>query len=108
LSQETGGVNAVGRMLGLLGDEWTLLIAQQALLGVTRYGDFTTRLPISHAVLTRRLAAMTADGLLVRSTYQDKPPRSEYLLTPRGGCPTTPTPCPACTTSPAMPTSRRC
>ncbi len=84
MSQETGGVNAVGRMLGLLGDEWTLLIAQQALLGVTRYGDFATRLPISHAVLSRRLAAMTADGLLVRSTYRDKPPRSEYLLTPRG------------------------
>ena len=28
-----GGTNAVGRMLGLLGDEWNLLIVQQALLG---------------------------------------------------------------------------
>jgi len=49
-----GGTNAVGRMLGLLGDEWTLLILQQASLGATRYGQFTARLPISHAVLTRR------------------------------------------------------
>lgn len=71
-------------MLGVLSDEWTLLIAQQALLGVTRYGDFSARLPISHAVLTRRLAAMTADGLLTRCSYSDKPPRHEYLLTPRG------------------------
>ena len=39
--------NAVGRMLGLLGDEWTLLVIQQALLGATRYGEFTARLPIS-------------------------------------------------------------
>jgi DNA-binding HxlR family transcriptional regulator len=77
-------VNAVGRMLGVLGDEWTLLIAQQALLGVTRYGDFATRLPISHAVLTRRLSAMTDDGLLVRTIYQDRPPRYEYVLTPQG------------------------
>lgn len=77
-------VNAVGRMLGLLGDEWTLLITQQALLGVTRYGDFAARLPISHAVLTNRLAAMTGDGLLVRNIYQARPPRHEYLLTPRG------------------------
>ena len=53
---EPGGVNAVGRMLGLLGDEWTLLIVQQALLGATRYGDFAARLPISHAVLTRAAA----------------------------------------------------
>jgi hypothetical protein len=31
-----GDTNAVGRMLGLLGDEWTLLVVQQALLGATR------------------------------------------------------------------------
>lgn len=71
-------------MLGVLGDEWTLLIAQQALLGVTRYGDFAARLPISHAVLTGRLTAMTADGLLARRLYQDRPPRYEYVLTARG------------------------
>lgn len=78
------GVNAVGRMLGVLGDEWTLLIAQQALLGVSRYGDFAARLPISHAVLTRRLTAMTADGLLQRRPYQERPPRYEYVPTARG------------------------
>lgn len=71
-------------MLGVLGDEWTLLIAQQALLGVTRYGDFIARLGISNAVLTRRLAAMTADGLLTRSLYQVGPARYEYVLTPQG------------------------
>jgi DNA-binding HxlR family transcriptional regulator len=79
-----GGTNAVGRMLGLLGDEWTLLILQQATLGATRYGQFTERLPISHAVLTRRLEAMTANGLLARRTYQARPPRADYVLTPRG------------------------
>ena len=79
-----GGTNAVGRMLGQLGDEWTLLILQQALLGATRYGQFAARLPISHAVLTRRLTAMAAEGLMARRTYQAKPPRSDYVLTPRG------------------------
>lgn len=71
-------------MLGSLGDEWTLLLVQQSLLGVTRYGEFIARLPISHSVLTGRLRAMTADDLLVPQRYQDNPPRSEYLLTPRG------------------------
>ncbi|MCV7366545.1 transcriptional regulator [Mycolicibacterium duvalii] len=71
-------------MLGLLGDEWTLLIVQQALLGSTRYGEFAAGLPVSHAVLTNRLQTMAAEGLLTRREYQIKPARSEYLLTPQG------------------------
>ncbi|MDX1887893.1 winged helix-turn-helix transcriptional regulator [Mycolicibacterium sp. 120270] len=70
-------------MLGQLGDEWTLLVIQQALLGATRYGDFRTRLPISDAVLSSRLQSLVRDGLLVKQSYQTKPPRSEYLTTAR-------------------------
>lgn len=79
-----GGVNAVGQMLGLVGDEWTLLVMQQALLGATRYGEFRARLPISNSVLTRRLGALTEDGLLQRHRYQERPARDEYLITARG------------------------
>ena len=70
-------------MLGLLGDEWTLLIIQRALLGATRYGDLAAALPVSNSVLTARLQSLTADGLLTRHEYQTNPPRSEYLMTPR-------------------------
>ena len=70
-------------MLGLVGDEWTLLIAQQALLGVTRYGDFAARLPISHAVLSRRLTAMTGDGLLARTPIRTSR-RGTNTCSPRG------------------------
>ncbi|MGH3676554.1 MAG: winged helix-turn-helix transcriptional regulator [Mycobacterium sp.] len=70
-------------MLGLLGDEWTLLVIQQALLGATRYGEFRARLPISNSVLSRRLQSMTQDGLLTRRTYRTNPPRAEYLITAR-------------------------
>jgi DNA-binding HxlR family transcriptional regulator len=76
--------NAVARMLGLLGDEWTLLIVQRALLGATRYGDFVAALPVSNAVLSHRLQSMTVDGLLERHEYQSKPPRSQYLVTAKG------------------------
>ncbi|MBP1817198.1 DNA-binding HxlR family transcriptional regulator [Mycobacterium sp. OAE908] len=75
--------NAVARMLGLLGDEWSLLVVQQALLGATRFAEFKARLPISNSVLTRRLQALTRDGLLERRVYQTNPTRSEYLVTPR-------------------------
>ncbi|HET6733042.1 winged helix-turn-helix transcriptional regulator [Mycobacterium sp.] len=70
-------------MLGLLGDEWTLLVVQQALLGATRYAAFMARLPISNSVLTSRLQGLTREGLLERRTYQTNPPRAEYLTTPR-------------------------
>jgi len=71
-------------MLGLLGDEWTLLVIQQALLGVSRYGDFRERLPISNSVLTARLRSLSDEGVLKRRAYQSNPPRFEYVVTERG------------------------
>ncbi len=70
-------------MLGLLGDEWTLLVVQQALMGTTRYGDFQSRLPISHSVLSSRLRSLSDNGLLKPRLYQTNPPRYEYLTTAR-------------------------
>ena len=61
---DPGGTNAIGRMLGLLGDEWNLLIIQQALMGATRYSHFIARLPISNSVLTTRLRMLVDQGLL--------------------------------------------
>ena len=71
-------------MLGLLGDEWTMLIVQRALLGARRYGDFAAALPVSNSVLSHRLQSLTSDELLVRREYQSNPPRSEYLATSKG------------------------
>ncbi|MFG1933748.1 winged helix-turn-helix transcriptional regulator [Mycobacterium sp. NPDC048908] len=70
-------------MLGLLGDEWTLLVVRQCLLGATRFAEFKARLPISNSVLTRRLQSLTRDGLLDRRQYQTNPSRFEYVVTPR-------------------------
>lgn len=71
-----GDTNAIGRMLGLLGDEWNLLIIQQALMGASRYSHFVARLAISNSVLTTRLRMLVDEGLLERRT-------GEYLPTPR-------------------------
>jgi DNA-binding HxlR family transcriptional regulator len=69
-------------MLGLLGDEWNLLIIRQALLGATHYSQWHTALPISHAVLAHRLATLTEMALLERLKHQGR--RPTYQLTPRG------------------------
>ncbi len=68
-----GDTNAVGRMLGLLGDEWNLLILQQALLGAQRYSHFAARLPISNAVLSNRLRVLVGEEMLT----------ADYRPTPR-------------------------
>jgi len=61
---DAGGPNAIGRMIGLLGDEWNLLILQQALMGAIRYNEFMSRLPISHSVLAKRLRFLVEENLL--------------------------------------------
>lgn len=79
-----GGPNSLSRTLGLLGDEWGVLIMQRALRGTTRYSRFLGELPISNAVLTARLATLTHEGLLEHHVYQRNPTRAEYRLTERG------------------------
>jgi len=81
---EPDGANALARAIGVLGDEWTLLILRQAMAGTTRYVDFAAALPISNAVLTRRLETLVAERLVERSVYQERPVRAEYVLTRRG------------------------
>ena len=54
-------------MLGLLGDEWTLLLLQQTLQGVTRYGELKRRLAGEHDDMveyTRAKTALVREGLL--------------------------------------------
>ncbi|MGK5556760.1 winged helix-turn-helix transcriptional regulator [Actinomadura kijaniata] len=79
-----GGQNAIGVTMGLMGDEWTLLILRHAHQGVRRYADWRERLAISDAVLSARLALLTDNGLLERTAYQRRPTRYEYRLTRRG------------------------
>ena len=83
-SRNSGGPNAIGATLGLLGDEWSLLIVRYALAGARRFGDWRTRVGISDAVLSGRLRSLVDGGVLERVRYSQRPPRDEYLLTESG------------------------
>jgi DNA-binding HxlR family transcriptional regulator len=76
--------NAIGAALGLLGDEWTLLIVRGAFEGARRYGDWKATLPISDAVLSARLARLVDAGVLARSSAGDRTGRPSYALTECG------------------------
>ncbi len=74
----------VARALEVVGEPWTLLVIREALFGVTRFSQFQARLGIARNVLTARLESLVETGILVRRRYEERPPRDEYLLTPRG------------------------
>ena len=61
-----------------------MLILRDAFDGCTRFDEFQRSLGIASNMLTRRLATLVDAGLLQRRQYQQRPPRYEYVLTPRG------------------------
>ncbi|MEV0168014.1 winged helix-turn-helix transcriptional regulator [Nonomuraea fuscirosea] len=75
---------SLARALEVIGERWTLLVIRDAMYGVRRFADFQAHLDIPKAVLSQRLSALVAAGLLERRRYQDAPPRDEYVLTPVG------------------------
>lgn len=74
----------IARSLALVGDAWSMLIMRDAHAGLTRFDDFRKSLGIAPTILTRRLAALTGDGLLEKRRYSERPPRDEYVLTAAG------------------------
>ena len=74
----------VARSLERVGEWWSILILRDAIYGITRFDEFQKNLAIAPNMLTRRLTALVEAGLLEKRLYCEKPPRYEYILTPRG------------------------
>jgi DNA-binding HxlR family transcriptional regulator len=74
----------IARSLALVGDAWSTLILRDAHYGFTRFDQFRKSLGIAPTMLTKRLAALTQDGLLETRRYSERPPRDEYVLTQAG------------------------
>jgi len=68
----------------VIGDRWTLLVMREAYFGVRRYGEMARNLEISRKVLSSRLKALVAAGLLEKRRYRTDPDWYEYVLTPAG------------------------
>jgi DNA-binding HxlR family transcriptional regulator len=75
---------SIARTVDLLGDWWTPLVLREACYGTKRFDDFQRMLGIGRNVLTQRLNRLVDEGIFERVLYQDRPPRHEYLLTPKG------------------------
>lgn len=75
---------SIAKALDIVGDPWTMLIIRDALLGVTRFEELSSRLGIPRATLVARLQQLCERGVLERRRYQERPRREEYVLTVKG------------------------
>jgi DNA-binding HxlR family transcriptional regulator len=75
---------SIARTLDVVGDGWTLLVLRDVFRGIRRFDDLAESLEIATNVLALRLKRLTAEGILERIAYQDRPPRYEYAITAKG------------------------
>lgn len=75
---------SIWRALEVVGDTPTLLILEAGWLGARRFDGLRRRTGLLKALLSDRLKALVAAGLLERKLYASTPPRHEYLLTAKG------------------------
>lgn len=76
---------ALAEALERVGDRWTLLVVAALLTGPQRFGDLLDQLEgLAPNILSRRLARLEADGLIVGEPYSRRPVRHAYRLTASG------------------------
>lgn len=69
----------------LLTGKWTLLIMYHLSLKKMRFNELQRSLPhLTQTTLTKQLHMMEANGLIIRTVYNQIPPRVEYSLSELG------------------------
>ncbi|EJL04419.1 MULTISPECIES: helix-turn-helix domain-containing protein [Pseudomonas] len=74
----------VARSVEVVGDKWTILVLRELYMGATRFEEMQIQTGATPQMLTSRLKALEADGMVERRLYNQKPARYEYQLTDKG------------------------
>ncbi|MDF2952592.1 MAG: putative transcription regulator [Anaerocolumna sp.] len=65
----------------ILTGKWTILILHHLAMGPIRFNELQRKLPdLTQTTLTKQLRMMEENGLLIRTVYNQIPPRVEYSL----------------------------
>lgn len=85
LTKEEMPACPVAATVALIGSKWKLLIIRNLLARPWRFNELKKDLNgISQKVLTDSLRSLESDGLVVRTEFDEQPPRVEYSLSPLG------------------------
>ncbi len=75
----------VARTAHIVSGKWTLLLIRDLASGIKRFNQLERSLNgISPKTLSERLRSLEEEGILVRQTFAEVPPRVEYTLTEKG------------------------
>ncbi len=84
-SRRNPPVSALDGALHRVGDRWSLLLVEALLGGPRRFGELLDDLDgLAPNILSNRLKALEAEGLLAARPYSDRPRRVAYVLTASG------------------------
>lgn len=76
---------AVAATSELIGSKWTSLIVHDLSEGPRRFTQLERACPgISPRTLSERLHMLEGEGIVLRRSYPESPPRVEYALTDKG------------------------
>src|SRR5260370_30834072 len=75
----------IARTAEIISGKWTLLIIRDLASGVKRFNQLERSLHgISPKTLSERLRSLEEEGIIIRQTFAEVPPRVEYTLTEKG------------------------
>lgn len=76
----------IGKALSMIGGKWKMrILCALSVDGTLRYNDIKNRIPqVTPAVLSAALKELQKDGLIIRTQYEEIPPRVEYSITTHG------------------------
>ena len=75
----------IARTAEIISGKWTLLIIRDLASGVKRFNQLERSLHgISPKTLSERLRSLEEEGIIIRQTFAEVPPRVEYSLTEKG------------------------
>lgn len=80
----TRTVCPVARSVDIVGDKWTILVLRELYMGATRFEEIQIQTGATPQMLTSRLKALEADGMVERRPYSTRPLRYGYHLTKQG------------------------
>ena len=81
------GCCSVAACAEILGAKWTAVLVHDLSEGARRFTELEHSCRgISPRTLSERLRALEQEGIVVRRSYTESPPRVEYELTEKGEC----------------------
>jgi len=74
----------IARSMEVIGDCWSMMIIRNAMLGQRRFSEFQKDLGLAKNILSARLRALVADGILTTEPASDGSAYQDYVLTSKG------------------------